>query len=161
MEGMRIGELAEKAGVTSKTIRYYESIGLIEDAPRHANGYRDYGQDALTQLRFIRDSQAAGLTLAETGEILAMKRAGESTCHHTRELLDHRLADIDRQIDSLLAAKAELLAMSARAEALDPVECTDPDRCQVIEAGRAEGQGTHEPPRRAHLGSAIPVRAGA
>ena len=160
MERMRIGELAQRAGVTAKTIRYYESIGLMEDVPRHANGYRDYGQDALSQLRFIRDSQAAGLTLAETGEILAMKRAGESTCHHTRELLGRRLADIDRQIDSLLAAKAELLAMSARAEALDPVACTDPARCQVIEAGRAEGGHDHGASRRAHLGSTIPVRVG-
>ncbi|WNM24717.1 MerR family DNA-binding protein [Demequina capsici] len=159
---MRIGDLAAHAGVTAKTVRYYESIGLMEEAPRHANGYRDYGDDALAQLRFIRDSQAAGLSLAETGEILAMKRAGESTCQHTRALLERRLEDIERQIDSLLAAKAELLAMHARAETLDPVACTDPARCQVIEAGRADHHGAHvHGSGPALLGSTIPMRVGA
>ncbi|MDN4472228.1 MerR family transcriptional regulator [Demequina zhanjiangensis] len=169
---MRIGDLAAQAGVTAKTVRYYESIGLMEEAPRHANGYRDYGDEALAQLRFIRDSQAAGLSLAETSEILAMKRAGESTCQHTTELLTRRLDDIDRQIESLLAAKQELLVMRSRAESLDPVACTDPARCQVIEAGRADssahahhgadahrGVGAHSGP--ALLGSTIPVRADA
>ncbi|WP_084125289.1 MerR family transcriptional regulator [Demequina sp. NBRC 110054] len=160
---MRIGDLATRAGVTAKTIRYYESIGLMEDVPRGANGYRDYGDDALDQLRFIRDAQAAGLSLAEAGEILAMKRAGESTCRHTGELLERRLEDIDRQIESLLAAKAELLAMQARAENLDPGACNDPARCQVIEAGRAGVHGHAHGASRgpSMLGATIPVRSGA
>lgn len=159
---MRIGELARHAGVTAKTIRYYESIGLMDDAPRHANGYRDYDESALERLQFIRDAQAAGLTLAETGEIVGMKAAGESTCSHTRALLDRHLAEIDLQIERLLAAKSELVAMSRRADALDPGECNDPARCQVIEAGRAAGgHGEHGVGHRSHLGATIPVRAGA
>lgn len=129
---MRIGELAARGGVTAKTIRYYEGIGLMEPPQRRANGYREYGDDALERLRFIRDAQASGLSLAESGEILHMKDHGESTCAHSRAMLDRHLAEIDAQIASLLAAKAELTALSRRAESLDPTECTDPNRCQVL-----------------------------
>jgi len=137
---MRIGELAERAGLTAKTIRYYEGIGLMSEPDRHANGYRDYGADAADRLRFIRDSQAAGLTLAEVGEILGMKAAGESTCAHTRDLLARHVADVDAQIERLLATRAELRAMAARADALDPSCCTDPGRCQVIASSPAAPQ---------------------
>lgn len=129
---MRIGELAHRAGVTAKTVRYYESLGLMRAPERRANGYREYGEEALGRLRFIRDAQASGMTLAETGEILRMKERGESTCGHSRALIERHVRDIDLQIASLLAAKAELIGLQRRAEALDPGECTDPDRCQVL-----------------------------
>lgn len=144
---MRIGELADHAGLTSKTIRYYESIGLMSEPYRHANGYRDYDSDAVNQLRFIRDSQAAGLTLAEVSEIVGMKAAGESTCGHTRSLLARHVSEVDAQIERLLATRAELTAMAERADALDPASCTDPARCQVIAAGTAEA---HKAPHPAH-----------
>ncbi|WP_062380825.1 heavy metal-responsive transcriptional regulator [Demequina pelophila] len=129
---MRIGELAAHGGVTAKTIRYYEGLGLMPAPERLSNGYREYDETALERLRFIRDAQASGLTLAEAGDILGMKDSGESTCAHTRALIDRHLHDIDAQIASLLAAKAELTALSRRAEALDPGDCTDPHRCQVL-----------------------------
>ncbi|WP_084104600.1 heavy metal-responsive transcriptional regulator [Demequina sp. NBRC 110056] len=129
---MRIGELAEQAGVTAKTVRYYESIGLLPDPGRSPSGYRDYDEDASQRLRFIRDAQAAGLTLKESRTILDMKAEGHGTCQHTRALLDRHLADIDAQIASLEAARAELVALSSRADILDPADCTDPQRCQVV-----------------------------
>ena len=145
---MRIGELAERAGLTAKTIRYYESIGLMDEPDRHANGYRDYGGDAADRLRFIRDSQAAGLALAEVSEILGMKAAGESTCAHTRSLLARHLADVDAQIDRLLATRTELRAMAERADALNPASCTDPGRCQVIAASEAAALPAAHPAHR-------------
>ncbi|WP_062210713.1 heavy metal-responsive transcriptional regulator [Demequina oxidasica] len=129
---MKIGELAEAGHVTAKTVRYYESIGLMPAPGRTASGYRDYGDDAVDRLRFIRDAQASGLTLAEAGQILGMKDDGESTCQHTRALVDRHLADIDLQIASLLAAKGELTALSRRAASLDPANCNDPNACQVL-----------------------------
>lgn len=129
---MRIGELASKAGVTAKTVRYYESIGLLPDPGRTASGYRHYDEDALERLRFIRDAQAAGLTLKDSRTILDMKAAGHGTCEHTQALLEQHLADIDAQIASLRAARKELLHLSRRADGLDPAACTDPHRCQVL-----------------------------
>lgn len=148
---MRIGKLADEAGVTPKTIRYYESIGLLGEPNRHANGYRDYEPQVLDQLRFIRDSQAAGLTLAEVAEIVGMKAAGESTCGHTRSLLARHIAEVDAQISRLLATRTELTAMAERADALDPASCTDPARCQVIAAGTAaEHSAAHANAHPAH-----------
>lgn len=129
---MRVGELAARGGVTAKTVRYYESIGLLAPPERRANGYREYGPASVERLRFIRDAQAAGLSLAETGDILRMKDAGHGTCQHTAALIDRHLAEIDRQIESLLAAKGELSTLARRAETLDPEDCTDPNRCQVL-----------------------------
>lgn len=63
---MRIGELADNVGVNTKTVRYYESIGLMPEPDRTRSGYRDYGPDALERLQFIRDAQASGLTLADS-----------------------------------------------------------------------------------------------
>ncbi len=129
---MRISELARSVGVNATAVRYYESIGLIPEPERTASGYRDYDADALERLRFVRDAQAAGLTLAETREILDMKASGQSTCEHTRALVDQHMVDIDAQIESLLAAKRELEALAHRAEAQDPAACNDPNRCRVI-----------------------------
>ena len=132
---MRIGELADQAGVTAKTVRYYESIGLLPDPGRTASGYREYSADALERLRFIRDAQAAGLSLKDSRTILDMKAEGHGTCEHTQALLDQHLVDIDAQIASLEAARHELLNLHAQAQELDPAACTDPHRCQVLGTG--------------------------
>lgn len=131
---MKIGDLAKRAGVSAKTVRYYESIGLLAEPERTSSNYRDYGDDAEARLRFIRDSQAAGLTLAEVGSILEMKDAGQSTCGHTRDLVHRHLEEIDQQIATLTAQRREMEALAKRADAMDPGACTDPHRCQVIEA---------------------------
>ncbi len=133
---MRIGALADEVGVNTKTIRYYESIGLMAEPERTASGYRDYGPDALERLNFIRDAQASGLTLAEIQSILELKDAGEGTCEHTRELLVRHLVDIDEQLARLHHSRARLVELQAQADALDPTACTDPNRCQVIDSHR-------------------------
>ena len=130
---MRIGELAEHGGVTTKTVRYYESIGLMVEPPRTASGYRDYGAPALERLRFIRDAQATGLTLAEIQSVLELKDLGARSCEHTRALLHRHLEELDGQIARLQSARAELVDLAARASSLDPSACTDPNRCQVID----------------------------
>lgn len=132
---MRIGELADRAGVSAKTVRFYESIGLMEEPVRRANGYRQYDEAALERLRFIRDAQAAGLTLAEAREIVELKARGEATCHHTTAILERHLADVERQIASLQAAQAEMAGLLERAQSLDPAACTDGSACQVIRVG--------------------------
>jgi DNA-binding transcriptional MerR regulator len=134
---MRIGTLAEQAGVTTKTIRYYESIRLLAEPVRTPSGYREYGDDAVERLRFIRDAQSTGLSLAEIQSVLELKDAGARSCGHTMALLDRHLSEIDEQIARLEVARTELLDLARRARGLDPSGCTDPHRCQVI-AGAPE-----------------------
>lgn len=129
---MRIGELAEHGDVTTKTIRYYESIGLLKEPVRTAGGYRSYDDAAVERLRFVRDAQASGLSLTEISSVLDIKAAGDRSCEHTASLLERHLADVDAQIERLTAARAELARLADRARGLDPAACTDPNRCQVI-----------------------------
>ncbi len=134
---MRIGELGERCGVSTKTIRYYESIALLGEPGRTSAGYRDYGDDAVERLQFIRDAQSSGLTLAEIASVLELKGAGERTCEHTTQLLAQHLDVIDEQIRQLKAARKELASLAKRAGSLDPSSCTDPNRCQVIGTTRS------------------------
>lgn len=138
---MRIGELAERVGVSAKTVRYYESIGLLDEPGRTASGYRDYTDEAVERLEFIRDAQASGLTLTEITSVLELKNAGTSSCEHTRELLHRHLNDLDAQIVRLQATRDQIAQLTSRAERLDPVDCVDEHRCQVITT-RSDGART-------------------
>jgi DNA-binding transcriptional MerR regulator len=139
MNTMRIGELAERVGVTTKTIRYYESIGLVAPPDRTASGYRSYGRDALDRLVFIRDAQATGLTLAEIHSVLELKDQGERSCEHTRALLHRHIDEIDAQLTRLADTRKELVRLARRADSSDPTHCNDPHRCQVIESRSTPG----------------------
>lgn len=129
---MKIGELGSITGVPTKTIRYYEDIALLPKPERADNGYREYTDDAILRLRFIRDAQATGLTLTEIASILDLRSAGEGTCHHVVELLERHLVDLDRHIASLHGTRDQLTMLTNRARGLDPASCTDPNRCQTI-----------------------------
>lgn len=130
---MRIGALAQLSGLSTQTIRYYESIELLPDPERTPSGYRNYSDDAAQRLQFIRDAQAWGLTLGEVQTLLSMKDANLATCAHTLAFLERHLAEIDTQIARLQSARTEILELVDRARQLDPATCTDPNRCQVLD----------------------------
>ncbi|WP_420453484.1 heavy metal-responsive transcriptional regulator [Ilumatobacter sp.] len=135
---MRIGELASTAKVTTKTIRYYESIGLLDEPARTESGYRSYGPTAIERLDFVRQAQSTGLSLAEIRSILEIKDEGGQSCEHTRALLHRHLTDLDAKIAELEVAREQLREMDARVAALDPADCTDSNRCQVITEALAD-----------------------
>lgn len=115
---MRIGELAARAGVNPKTIRFYEQRGLLPDPARLPSGYRDYGTEDESRLAFIRSAQRLGLSLAEIGEILAFKERGERPCGYVLSVLQSQLADIDRRIGELVRLRADLLSLKETADQL-------------------------------------------
>lgn len=123
---MRIGEAAAAAGMTTKTLRFYEDRGLLPPAERAANGYRVYPGEAITRLEFIRRGRASGLTLAQIGEILALRDRGSAPCTHVRDLLARQLADIDAQIAELTALRAAVAEFHDTAAAGNPTDC-DPE----------------------------------
>ncbi|WP_298865223.1 heavy metal-responsive transcriptional regulator [uncultured Microbacterium sp.] len=124
---MRIGEAAAASGMTTKTLRFYESSGLLPATERAANGYRDYGADITARLDFIRRSRTAGLTLAQIRDILQIRDVGEAPCIHVRDLLARQLADLDRQIAELVALRATVADFYDAASEPDLAAC-DPDR---------------------------------
>src|SRR5437870_94459 len=78
--GLRIGQLAERLGLNTKTIRYYESIGLLPSPARRPSGYRVYGEDDADRLAFVRTAQRFGLRLDQIREVLAFRDRGERPC---------------------------------------------------------------------------------
>ena len=141
---MRISELANRARVTSKTLRYYERIGVLPAPSRSASGYRDYRPDALDRLGFIRASQAVGLSLGEIRQVVALRDRGETPCDHVYQLLLRRTAELDERIDELQTLRRDLRALTKRARRLDPTDCNPRGVCHLIQSsvdtpGRVEG----------------------
>jgi DNA-binding transcriptional MerR regulator len=98
---MRIGELASRAGVTPKAVRYYEQLGLVT-ARRTASGYRDFDDASLDVIEMIRNAQRLGVKLAEMDEIIALIRDHKRPCASVRRLISAKRHDIAKQIASLL-----------------------------------------------------------
>lgn len=128
--GLTIGELAAKTGLNPKTIRYYESIGLLPPPRRTPSGYRLYGPEDIGRLEFIRKARAVGLRLAEVREVLALQQAGQAPCDRVLALLDAKLAALDRQIGDLLRLRRRLLGLRRKAPKAAGRGCI----CGIIEA---------------------------
>jgi MerR family transcriptional regulator, copper efflux regulator len=129
---MRIGELAARTGLTVKALRFYEQAGVLPEPARRSSGYRDYDNEALPRLRFIKAAQAAGLTLAEVRTIIAVREASGPPCQHVTALLDAHAADLDARIAELTALRAEVQQLRRRASTLDAATCSPATVCQLI-----------------------------
>jgi MerR family mercuric resistance operon transcriptional regulator len=101
-----IGGLASAAGVGVETVRYYQRRGLLPEPPRPPGEIRRYGEADLKRLRFIRRAQAAGFTLEEIGELLALDRTDDRD--RVRALASERVAALDARIAELERARAAL-----------------------------------------------------
>jgi DNA-binding transcriptional MerR regulator len=120
---VRIGELAAESGVSAKTIRFWESAGLLPDPARTASGYRDYDPDAADRLRFIRHAQTAGLTLAEIRQVVSISDDGQPPCNHVTELIHSHLTEVEHRIRELVETQQLLERLASRAADQDPDEC--------------------------------------
>ena len=97
-----IGELATQSGLTPDALRYYERLGVIAPAKRTSGGFRVYTADVLQRLRFIKQAQRHGLTLAEIRELLRLDvRPGTGQCRDVQRLLERKLADLDARLVEL------------------------------------------------------------
>jgi DNA-binding transcriptional MerR regulator len=105
---LTVSALADRAGLSADTVRYYERVGLLPPPARSAAGYRLYEQDAVARLRLIRGAQRAGLRLREIGELLQVADQGLCPCGHTETLLRERLAEVRGELDRLHGLEAEL-----------------------------------------------------
>lgn len=106
--GLKIGELAQRAGVTAKAIRFYERKRVLPSAQRAANGYRLYGDEAVEMLGFVKRATGLGLTLAEIGEIIAIREGGRPPCTHAHRLLRDKAVELDRKLKDLLEVRRRI-----------------------------------------------------
>lgn len=110
---MRIGELAKAAGVGVETIRYYERCGLLPAPARGAGGYRSYGAQDLSRVRFIRRAKTLGFGLDEIGELLALREDEATPCAEVARRAHDKLADLGRRIEQLAAIQHALARLAA------------------------------------------------
>jgi len=99
----RIGEIAQQAGVSVETLRYYEKRRLLNAPPRTDGGFRLYSDDAVQQVRFIKQAQSLGLTLDDVQQLLTgrQRRPHVASCRKVRDLLTRRIEDIDARVEEL------------------------------------------------------------
>ncbi len=131
---MKIGELAKFTGTTAKTIRYYESIGLLEEPQRTESGYRLYGTGDGERLEFIKKAKRLGLSLEEIRGIIQLYRRKEPTCLHVRSLLDSKLDQVDRAIADLQEFQAELAHIRDESGTIADCRPSGGNICGIIES---------------------------
>lgn len=112
---LRIGEFAARAGVNAKTIRYYESIGLLPAPRRSMNGYRVYPPSDASRLLFIRRAQSLGLSLAAIQDILALQDSGQHPCQAVQQAALQRIIELNEQISALQRLWGEVQYLAERA----------------------------------------------
>jgi len=114
---MQIGDLAERAGVSHRTIHYYERIGLLAPAERQGTGYRYYDDTSLKRLEKIAALKRLGLSLEEIGEVIDLyflESSGIQGKQRVLEILEGHLAATTAKLCDLAAFKSELEANIAR-----------------------------------------------
>ena len=127
-----IGELARRSNTSAKTLRFYERIGILDPPPRTASGYRDFPAAALTRLAFIDVARAAGLTLAEIRDVIAIRRRGIPPCDHVCRLINDKIDAVERQLEDLVDRRARLKALRRQDVALDARDCAADRVCEVL-----------------------------
>jgi MerR family copper efflux transcriptional regulator len=132
---VRIGEVAQRSGVNTPTIRYYEDIGLLPEPARTGSGYRDYSATAVARLSFIRAGQSTGLSLGEIREMLALRESGEQPCPHVISLLERHASDLAERIATLEQMRNDLLGLTEQARRLPPRAVGE--FCHIIESARS------------------------
>jgi DNA-binding transcriptional MerR regulator len=127
VEGLRVSDLAERAGIAPSTVRFYERAGLLSPARRAENGYRVFEESALEELAFISRAKGIGMSLEDIAGLVAAWPTGEcqSLQARLRAFLAGRIGQIREQLAELRAFEGQLQAVLDRLSARDP----GPERC--------------------------------
>lgn len=126
---LTIGALAKHAGVGVETVRFYERQGLLRQPPRRGVGYRTYPEEAIAQIRFIRQAQALGFTLEEAGALLKLRITPGTKCTAVRSRAVVKLSDVEAKIEQLQKIREALEKLVAACPGKGPLAA-----CTIMEA---------------------------
>jgi DNA-binding transcriptional MerR regulator len=115
---LRIGELARAGEASTKTIRYYEQVGLLPPAQRAENGYPLYGTEDVRRLRFLRNARSLDFPLDDLKEVLALRDRDEAPCRYVMRLLEEKSAEIEERIHRLRELQQDLQQLVEQAATL-------------------------------------------
>lgn len=105
---LKIGEISKKTGVSVGTLRYYESLRLLQPAERGENSYRYYHPATIEQVQFIKQAQTLGFSLDDIRSILEVRNHGQPPCDLVQTLLQQKIAHLESQIQQMITFKQEL-----------------------------------------------------
>ena len=120
---MNIGTVAERSGVPPKTIRYYESIGLIPSADRQSNGYRSYSDIDMNTLHFIKRARSLGFSVEEVRDLLDLWHDRRRTSAAVKALAAQHATALDRKIAELRSMRRTLANLMERCRGDDRPDC--------------------------------------
>jgi MerR family copper efflux transcriptional regulator len=113
METFSIGQVARRAGVGVETVRFYEREGLLEEPPRRASGYRQYSEQVIKRIQFIKRAQKLGFSLKEITEFLLLRVDGQTSCEEVKQLTEVKVAEVERKVIELQRMRHALLQVAA------------------------------------------------
>ncbi len=105
---MKISDLAEQTGVPTKTIRYYEDVGLLPMATRQPNGYREYREADVDRLKLVAGARRLDFSLAEISEIIDLRDRRIAPCGVLLDLLNQKAEEISQRISELQRVQKDL-----------------------------------------------------
>jgi MerR family transcriptional regulator, copper efflux regulator len=120
---MNIGQASDQSGIPAKTIRYYESIGLIRPADRTTGNYRDYDDSAVHVLQFLKRARAFGFSIDECRELLSLYQDRGRSSADVKAIAERRIDEIDRKVRELLALRGTLGQLIERCHGDDRPDC--------------------------------------
>jgi len=137
MDGLTIGEVAERAKVHIETLRYYERRGLIERPRRSVSNYRLYPEDAVQRVRFIKRAQELGFSLKDIKDLLSLRIAPEAECGEIRAHVEAKIKDIEEKVSALMAMKSALSKLVTECSGEGPLtECPILESLDTMEVTR-------------------------
>lgn len=129
MKALSIGQVAKQAGVGVETVRFYERQGLLAEPDRRASGYRQYGGEAVSALRFIRRAKELGFTLREIKALLALRLDGSARRSDVRRQARAKIEDIEAKVRDLNRMREALLRLTGTCHGDGPAK-----GCPILEA---------------------------
>lgn len=135
MKTLMVAEIAERAGVSPATIRFYARTGLIHPGRTPDNGYRYFSRNDLRRVRFIKRAQELGLTIADIKIIFRDIDTGHPPCEQVQMLVERRLESIRSSIKELRATERRIGRALASWRKLDDVDLPEARFCRLIESG--------------------------
>jgi len=126
---LTIGQVAKRSGIGLETVRFYERKGLIEEPPRTDSGYRQYPEEAVGRIRFIRRAKELGFALKEISELLSLRVDPDTTCADVREQTELKIADVEEKIRALQTIKTALEKLAVSCTGSGPTS-----ECPILEA---------------------------
>jgi MerR family mercuric resistance operon transcriptional regulator len=135
MEYLTIGQLAKRLLVNVETIRYYERRGLIPDPQRRESGYRQFSQDMVKRIRFIKHAQQVGFTLEEISELPSLRVDPDTTCADIKKRAEIKIGEIEKKMQALKRMKLALAKLKAACRGRGPL-----GDCPILEALESSGE---------------------